>query len=152
MEVCLQSGFFAGCCFILLWRPVFTECEHFLPNLAMTFLVPGAAASLAWPSRAGPGDAWARSIGGDELSSAHLTPQIWSEEPKPRGRENVCSDFSAHKGGCLALSSLVLFLWILGPTLTFALCSLLNLSSLFSFFVTLNMWEYIFHRKFWEMN
>lgn len=28
--------FFPGCCFILLRRPMFTEGEHFVPNLAMT--------------------------------------------------------------------------------------------------------------------
>lgn len=55
--------FFAGCCFILLWRPVFTVCESFVPNLAMTFWCLELPPAWADPVGLGWGDSWAEMNG-----------------------------------------------------------------------------------------
>ena len=96
-----------------------------MPNLAMTFWCLELPPAWADPVGLGWGGYLGRIEWGERviLSSVgsgvvpHLRPGV---EQKPRGRENVSSVFSAHKGGCLVPSSLVLFLWTLGPTLTYA--------------------------------
>ena len=108
----------------------------------------------AWPDPSGLGHGM---LGRGRLrgvSCLQLIPHLRSGvRNRNQGEEKMfVLTFLLIKGGCLALSSLALFLWVLGPTVSFALCSLLNLNSLFSFFVTLNVWEYIFQGKIWEMN
>lgn len=76
--------FFPGRCFILLRRPIFTECEHFVPNLAMTLWRLELPHSLTQGTLAGVRrQSWMSSA----ASGVGPTPQswIWRAERKERG-------------------------------------------------------------------
>lgn len=118
--------FFPGCCFILLRRPLCTECEPFVPNLTITLWRLELLHSLTQ----GILGVHSQSSMSSANSGIGPTPQNWSWRTETTGMSQrksfVCLSLS--ETVCLALTSL----WTLGPTLTLPLCTLLNLTSLSS--------------------
>ena len=73
--------FFFGRCSILLQRPIFTECEHFVPNLAMTLWRLELLHSLAQGTPAGCRGRAERVL----LTRVGSTPRKWSWRTEKKG-------------------------------------------------------------------
>lgn len=93
--------FFSGRCSILLQRPIFTECEHFVPNLAMTLWCLELLHSLAQGTPVGCLGRAERVVltPGSQLQGLLHTSEVelknWKEVTECHG-EDVSSAFPSH--------------------------------------------------------